>query len=219
LRGPARRRQRASAVEHEQISRRVREQREGWEVCAEASNGREAVELAAKLHPQVVLLDLSMPEMNGFEATRRIERAFPNTEVLVLSMHDAEHFVQEALEAGALGYLLKSDAARYITAAVEALCEHNPYFTGSVQRTMLNIYPARIQASAETEPSLDQFSTREREIIQLLAEGRSNRGVSVLLNISTKTAETHRATIFKMLGVHSVAKLVRFAVRNRVIDP
>ena len=210
------------ADDHEMIRRGLRElleQREGWQVCAEASNGREAVELAGKLRPQVVLLDLAMPVMNGFEATRRIKEALPNTEVLILSMHEAENFVQEALEAGALGYLLKSDAGRHITAAVEALCQHNPYFTGIVQRTMLNTYLALVQASAETEPLLDQCSTREREVIQLLAEGRSSKGVSVHLDISIKTAETHRATIFKKLGVHSVAELVRFAVRNRVIDP
>lgn len=209
------------ADDHEMIRHGLRElleQREGWEVCAEASNGREAVELAGKLRPHVVLLDLAMPAMNGFEATRRIKEALPNTEVLILSMHEAENFVQEALEAGALGYLLKSDAGRHITAAVEALCQHNPYFTGIVQRTMLNTYLAA-QASAETEPSLDQCSTREREVIQLLAEGRTSKGVSMLLDISAKTAETHRATIFKKLGVHSVAELVRFAVRNRVIDP
>ncbi len=209
------------AADHEMIRHGLRElleQRERWEVCAEASNGREAVELAGKLRPHVVLLDLAMPAMNGFEATRRIKEALPNTEVLILSMHEAENFVQEALEAGALGYLLKSDAGRHITAAVEALCQHNPYFTGIVQRTMLNTYLAA-QASAETEPSLDQCSTREREVIQLLAEGRTSKGVSVHLDISTKTAETHRATIFKKLGVHSVAELVRFAVRNRVIDP
>ena len=208
------------ADDHEMIRRGLRElleQREGWEVCAEASNGRKAVELAGKLRPQVVVLDLAMPVMNGFEATRRIKEALPNTEVLILSMHEVEDFVQEALEAGALGYLLKSDAGRHIAAAVEALCEHNPYFTGIVQRTMLNTYLA--QASAETEPSLDQCSTREREVIQLLAEGRTSKGVSMLLDISAKTAETHRATIFKKLGVHSVAELVRFAVRNRVIDP
>jgi DNA-binding NarL/FixJ family response regulator len=210
------------ADDHDMIRRGLRdllERHEGWKVCAEASNGREAIEIARKLIPQVVVLDLAMPDLNGFEATRQIKKALPNTEVLIFSVHEAEDFVRDALEAGALGYLLKSDAARQITAAVEALSEHKPYFTDSVSKTMLDTYVARIRSGAERMSTFDQLSTREREILQLLAEGRSNRSAAALLGISIKTVETHRARIMDKLGVHSVAELVRFAVRHKMIEP
>jgi DNA-binding NarL/FixJ family response regulator len=210
------------ADDHEMIRRGLRdllERHEGWKVCAEASNGREGIEIARKLIPQVVVLDLAMPDLNGFEATRQIKKALPNTEVLIFSVHEAEDFVRDVLEAGALGYLLKSDAALHITAAVEALSEHKPYFTSSVSKTMLDTYVARIRSGAETMSTSDQLSTREREILQLLAEGRSNRSAAALLGISIKTVETHRARIMDKLGVHSVAELVRFAVRHKMIEP
>jgi DNA-binding NarL/FixJ family response regulator len=208
--------------DHEVIRHGLRdllERHDGWEVCAEAANGREAVELARRLRPHVVVLDLAMPEMNGLEATRQIKKALPNTEVLIFSVHEAEDFVRDALEAGALGYLLKSDAGRHITAAIEALCDHKPYFTSSVSKTMLRAYVAQARATPETASSLSQLTEREREIVQLLAEGRGNKAVSALLGISVKTAETHRTRLMQKLGVHSVAELVRFAIRNKMIEP
>jgi DNA-binding NarL/FixJ family response regulator len=210
------------ADDHEMIRRGLRdllEKHPGWEVCGEAANGRQAVELATKLSPEVVLLDLSMPEMNGLEATYQIKKALPNTEILVFTMHETEDFVRDALGAGALGYLLKSDAAMHITAAVEALCAHKPFFTGTVSRAMLEIYLARYRESLGDEASVAQLTAREREVVQLLAEGRSNKAVSALLGISTKTAETHRAAVMRKLGVKSLAELIRYAVRNRIIEP
>ncbi|HUN95221.1 MAG TPA: response regulator transcription factor [Bradyrhizobium sp.] len=211
-----------TADDHETIRRGLRdllEQREGWEVCAEASNGRAAVELAVKLRPQVVVVDLAMPDLNGFEATRQIKKALPNTEVLIFSVHEAEDFVREALEAGALGYLLKSDAAMHITAAVEAVAEHKPYFTSSVSKLLLHTYAAQAAARPETVPSLSQLTERERQIVQLVAEGHSSKSASVLLGIGAKTAETHRERLMSKLGFHSVVDLVRFAIRHKMIEP
>jgi DNA-binding NarL/FixJ family response regulator len=210
------------ADDHEIIRRglcNLLERHEGWEICAEASNGREAVEFAVKLRPQVVVLDLAMPELNGFEATRRIKQALPNTQVLIFSVHEAEDFVRDALEAGALGYLLKTDAALHVTAAVEAVAEHKPYFTASVSKTLLRTYVAQAKARPEAASSIGQLTGREREMAQLLAEGHTARGASVLLGISAKTAETHRARLMAKLGLRSVAELVRFAIRHKMIEP
>jgi DNA-binding NarL/FixJ family response regulator len=210
--------------DHETIRRGLRillEQHDGWEVW-EACNGRKAVELAKKLLPRVVVLDLSMPEMkNGFEAIHHIKRDVPNCEVLVFTIHEAEDYIIDALRAGALGYLLKSDAAMHITVAVEALSASRPYFTSSVSKLMLDIYTARARAGASGEmaPSLDQFSIREREVMQLLAEGRSNKATAALLGISHNTVEKHRLAIMKKAGARSVAELIRFAVRKNVIQP
>ncbi len=209
------------ADDHEMIRaglRKVLEQHEGWEVCGEASNGRDAVDLAKKLCPQVVVLDLAMPELNGLEATRYIKKALPKTEVLIFTMHETEELMRDVLKAGARGYLLKADAARHIVAAVEALAEHKPYFTWKVAKTMLDAYLAQERGSDGGTPSFNELTPREREIIQLLAEGRSNRAVSALLGISVKTVETHRAAIMKKLGISSLAELVRYAIRNSVIE-
>jgi DNA-binding NarL/FixJ family response regulator len=210
------------ADDHEMIRRGLRdllERHPGWAICAEAANGRQAVELATKLHPDVVLLDLSMPEMNGLEATHQIKKTLSNTEILVFTVHETEDFVRDALRAGALGYLLKSDAAMHVTAAVEALCAHKPFFTGNVSKAMLEIYLARSRESIGDAASVAQLSAREREIVQLLTEGRSNKAASALLGISTKTVETHRAAVMKKLGLKSIAELVRYAIRNRMIEP
>lgn len=209
------------ADDHEIIRRGLRnvlEQHEGWQICGEASNGRQAVEIAQKTLPNVVLLDLSMPEMNGLEATRAIKKALPSTEVLIFTVHETEDLVRDVLAAGARGYLLKADVSREITAAVEALAQHKPYFTWKVSKTMLDTYLTHSQQNRDNPPTFNQLTAREREVIQLLAEGRSNKAVSALLGISVKTVETHRAAIMKKLGISSIAELVRYAIRNRVID-
>ncbi len=209
------------ADDHEIIRRGLRnvlEQHEGWQICGEASNGRQAVEIAQKTLPNVVLLDLSMPEMNGLEATRAIKKALPSTEVLIFTVHETEDLVRDVLAAGARGYLLKADVSREIAAAVEALAQHKPYFTWKVSKTMLDTYLTHSQANRDNPPAFNQLTAREREVIQLLAEGRSNKAVSALLGISVKTVETHRAAIMKKLGISSIAELVRYAIRNRVID-
>lgn len=208
------------ADDHQMIRQGLRQLLEGhkdWEVCAEAATGRQAVELALKLSPHVVVLDLAMPELNGLEATRQIKKALPNTEVLIFTMHETEELTRDVLGAGARAYLLKSDASRQIVAAIEALAEHKPYFTWKVSKTMLDAY-LKHGHSHEKTPGFNHLTAREREIVQLLAEGRSNKAVSALLGISVKTVETHRAAIMKKLGINSIAELVRYAIRNSVIE-
>jgi DNA-binding NarL/FixJ family response regulator len=205
------------ADDHEIVRRGLREllqERPGWTVCAEAATGREAVVLAETYKPHVAIIDLSMPELNGLEATRRIRQALPETEVLIFTMHDSEHLMREVLGAGARGYLLKSDAARYIGTAVEALAQHKPFFIGRISEMMLNGY---LRGSGE--PTRPQLTSREREIMQLLAEGNSNKKIATALELSVKTVEAHRAAIMRKLGLRSLPELVRFAVRSRMIEP
>jgi DNA-binding NarL/FixJ family response regulator len=209
------------ADDHQMIREGLRQLLEAhvdWQVCAEASTGREAVELALKLRPQIVVLDLAMPELNGLEATRQIKKAMPNTEVLIFTVHEAEELTRDVLAAGARAYLLKSDASRQIVAAIEALSEHKPYFTWKVSKTMLEAYLKHGQIDKDKATGFSRLTAREREVVQLLAEGRSNKAVSALLGISVKTVETHRAAVMKKLGVTSIAELVRYAIRNSVID-
>lgn len=210
------------ADDHEMMRRGLRnilEQHQGWEIVGEAANGRQAVELAGKTVPNVIVLDLSMPEMNGLEATRAIKKLLPQAEILIFTVHETEELMRDVLSAGARGYLLKADASRHIIAAVEALAEHKPYFTWKVSKTMLDTYLTHGQSQAGGAPAFNSLTAREREVIQLLAEGRSNKAVSALLGISVKTVETHRAAIMKKLAISSIAELVRYAIRNRVIEP
>jgi DNA-binding NarL/FixJ family response regulator len=191
-----------------------------WEVCGEASNGREAVEKALKLKPEIVILDIGMPSLNGLEATRQIVKANSQIKVLILTLHDSDQVVQEVLNAGARGFLLKSDAARDLVAAVEALRRDKIYFTPKVASMVLEGYLKRdaSNGSAPTEPpSRNRLTPREREIVQLLAEGKSSKEVAVALGLSVKTAETHRSNIMRKLELHSVSDLVLYAVRNNIV--
>ena len=208
------------ADDHDVVRRGLRgllEAQPGWEVCGEARNGREAVEMAAQLRPDVAVLDLSMPEFNGLEATRRIRKELPGTEVLVFTMHQTEQLMREALLAGARGYLLKSDAAERLVAAVTTLAGHRPFFSAQVSEVLLDAY-VRGSSSSGEGASTDALTAREREIVQLLAEGRGNKEVADALAISVKTVETHRAAIMRKLGIGSLAALVRYAIRNQLIE-
>jgi DNA-binding NarL/FixJ family response regulator len=195
--------------------RALLESKAGWQVCAEAANGREAVEKAGELRPDVAVLDIGMPLLNGVEATRQIHKVSPQTEILILTMHDSEHMVQGVLDAGARGYMLKDDADRNLLAAVEALRRHKPYLSSRVSAAA-----SRTASSGGTkgERPARRLTPREREIVQLLAEGKSNKEIASYLNISVKTAETHRANIMLKLNFHSVTELVRYAVKNRIIQ-
>lgn len=207
------------ADDHDVVRRGLRqllEQQPGWEICGEATTGREAVEMAARLTPNVVVLDLTMPEMNGFEATRRIRKAHPATEVLIFTMHESEHLIREVLTAGARGYILKSDAAGLIVAAIETLAKHKPFFNAKVSETILDAL-LRKPENGEAPPS-DTLTSREREVIQLLAESKTNRQIATILGIAPKTVETHRAAIMKKLNLHSIVDIVRYAVRNKLAD-
>ncbi len=189
-----------------------------WDVCGEASNGREAVEKAIQLQPEIVILDVGMPNLNGLEATRQILKANPQIKVLILTLHDSDQVVQEVLNAGARGFLLKSDAARDLVAAVEALRRGKIYFTPKVASMVLDGYlrPDKRALSQET-PTRSRLTPREREIVQLLAEGKSSKEVAVVLGLSVKTAETHRSNIMRKLELHSVSDLVLYAVRNNIV--
>jgi DNA-binding NarL/FixJ family response regulator len=209
------------ADDHEIVRRGLRallESQPGWEVAGEAITGRQAVEATKRLLPDLVIMDITMPEMNGLEATRQIRRAVPKTEILILSVHDSEQLVREVLEAGARGYVLKSDAGRDLITAVETLCQHKPFFTAKVSEIMLDGFlKGGVNDPGRVAPST--LTTREREIIQLLAEGKSNKEIAELLDISVKTVETHRSHIMEKLNLHSISDLVRYAVRNELIQP
>lgn len=208
--------------DHEVVRRGLRaliESRPEWEVCGEATTGREAVEKASNLKPNVVVMDIAMPELNGLEATRQVLKAVPRTAVLILTAHESEQLVREVLEAGAQGYVLKSDAGRDLVAAIEALSQHKVFFTSSVAKIVLEGYRKKGSHDEPSEDSPSVLSPREREIIQLLAEGKSNNEVADMLNISARTVETHRAHIMQKLNLHSITELVHYAIRNRIVDP
>jgi DNA-binding NarL/FixJ family response regulator len=191
-----------------------------WEVVGEALTGREAVELTRERRPEMVIMDIGMPDLNGLEATRQILKEFPSTEVLILTMHESEQLIREVLDTGARGYVLKSDAGRDLVAAVDALRRHKPYFTTKVSEMVLTGFLRGVPAGEEfDETPRMRLTSREREIVQLLAEGKSNKEVAQTLNISVKTAETHRARIMAKLGFRSVGELVRYAVRNGIVEP
>ena len=190
-----------------------------WEVCGEAGDGREAVEKAQKLRPDVVILDIGMPSLNGLEATRHILKNQPQIKILILTLHDSDQVVREVLNAGARGFLLKSDAARDLVAAVEALRRDKTYFTSKVAAMVLEGFlknGTNATAAAPPPPGRSRLTPREREIVQLLAEGKSTKEVAVALGLSVKTAETHRSNIMRKLELHSVSDLVLYAVRNNI---
>jgi DNA-binding NarL/FixJ family response regulator len=187
----------------------------GWTVVAEASNGRQAVEAVVSCKPDIAVLDFTMPELNGLDATRQILAAQPQTRVLILTAHESEQVIREVLSAGALGYVLKSDAGRVLVVAVQELLHGRPFFTSKVARLVLDSFLSQTSQTSATALSL---SVREREIVQLLAEGRSNKEVARALGISVKTAETHRSNIMRKMEFASLSDLVRYAVRNKIID-
>jgi DNA-binding NarL/FixJ family response regulator len=190
----------------------------GWSVCAEAATGREAVDLCVEHRPHVAILDLSMPELNGLEATRRIRKEVPETEVLIFTMHESEELVREVLVAGARGYLLKSEAADQLVPAVESLAKHRPFFIGRISQLVLEGF-LKAGAAEGISSAVQRLTSREREIVQLLAEGKSNKQIAQLLDLSVKTVETHRAAVMRKLELGSLPELVRFAIRNQIIQP
>jgi DNA-binding NarL/FixJ family response regulator len=207
------------ADDHEIARQGIRsllEDHPGWEVCAEAKDGREAVTLAGSLHPDVLLLDVGMPNLNGLDATRQILTTAPDARILILTVHDSEQVVREVLATGAHGFLLKSDAGRDLVAAVEALQNHRTFFTPKVAQMMLDGY---LHPNQESEPSGQCVLTpREREVIQLVAEGKTTKEIATALSLSVKTAETHRTNLMRKLDLHSVADLTLYAVRNGIVQ-
>ena len=210
------------ADDHDIMRRGLRsliETQPGWEVCAEAHTGTEAVEMAGKLHPHVAILDIAMPELNGLEAAKQIRQASSKTEILVLSMHYSDQLIRDMVDAGVRGYIIKSDSDRDLVVAVKALANHKPFFTPHATELMLSSLGDPHDAMPESSDEIKQHLTpREREIVQLISEGRNSKDVAVALGISVKTAETHRANIMRKLRVHTVSELVRYALRNKIIQ-
>ena len=196
--------------------RKVLEERPEWEVVAEAGDGREAVRLAEQFKPDVCVLDVAMPLLNGVEATRQIARRVPNTRILVLSMYSDEAYVAQILQAGATGYILKDSADVDLIQAVSEVARGKSFFSPPIARVMLDDYVRQL-AEKGISDRFDSLSDREREVFQLIAEGKVNKEIAALLSISPSTVETHRARIMEKLDLHSAAEIVLYAVRRGVI--
>ncbi len=204
------------ADDHDVVRKGLRtmlEARDGWHVCGEASTGREAVELASKLRPDITVLDLEMADLDGLEAARQIKKDQPGMEVLIFTIHDTEHLIREVLSAGARGFVLKSEGGRKLIEAIESVLEHKPFFATRASETLLNSF---LRSRMEPQQT-SRLTAREREIVRLLADGKSNKEVATILGISVKTVETHRAAVMRKLGFTSIVKLVRYAVREGLI--
>jgi len=209
------------ADDHAIIRRGLRgilETREGWHVCGEATNGREAVELAVALRPDVVVLDWSMPELNGLEAAKQIRAALPETEILIFTMHESEELIREALSAGVRAVVVKSDVEGHLITAVESILKHNAYFSPKVSETLRNALIRSPENPGSRTPSV-ALTERELEVTRLLAEGKSNKEVATALSITTRTVETHRANIMRKLEINSIVELVHYAVREKLVNP
>lgn len=205
------------ADDHDIVRAGVRlliERQPGWEVCGEAANGREAVALAEKFRPDVVVLDMTMPELNGLEATRQIKRRLPEVEVVMLTAHESEDLVHQVFDAGARSYILKTEVVEHLVSAIRSACEHKPFFTGKVSQVVF----ARYLDRGKDDLKDSRLTARERELVQILAEGSSNKEAASRLGISVKTVETHRATIMRKLNLKSVSDLVRYAIRNKITE-
>jgi DNA-binding NarL/FixJ family response regulator len=209
------------ADDHEVVRQGVKaliEQQPGWQVCAEAADGRDAVQKADLHQPHVVVMDITMPGLNGLDAIRQIRKVAPSAETLVLTMHTSEHLAREILAAGARGYVMKSDAGRDLVTAVEAVAQHKPFLTSRVADMVLDSFLHKGPEDHQP-PANGELTDREREVVQLLAEGRSNKEIASSLDVSKKTVDTHRANIMRKLRLGSLSDLVRYAIRNHLTQP
>lgn len=197
--------------------RKILEESRDWQVVGEAGNGRDAVRLALELQPDVAILDIGMPLLNGIEAARQIARRLPDTRILILSMHSDEAYIIQALEAGAKGYLLKDTADADLLGAVAAVMRGKSFFSPAVARVMLDDYVRRLRDRGIVD-RYDTLSEREREIFQLIAEGKTNKEIAEILGVSPSTIETHRGHIMEKLDVHSAVGMVLYAVRKGIIS-
>jgi two-component system response regulator NreC len=208
------------ADDHEVVRQGVRamiEREPGWEVCGVAANGREAVALAAKLKPDVMIADMTMPELDGVQVARQVKRLLPKTEILVFTAHESESIVREVFAAGAKSYIRKTDAGQHLISALRSLREHKPFFTNEVSRVLFSRFLDENSGKSDTG-SEEKPSARETEILRLLAGGESNKRIALALGISMRTVETHRAAVMRKLRLNSLADLVRYAIRNGIID-
>lgn len=207
------------ADDHDVVRQGIRsflERRTDWEIVGEASTGREAIELVRTHAPDLVIMDVTMPDLNGLEATRRILGEMPKTRVLILSMHDSESIVRDVLASGARGYVLKSAVTRDLIPAIEALAVGKPYLAPEVSEVVLRGY---LQTSeSANEPLAERVTDREREVLQFLAQGRTNKEIASILHLSVRTVETHRSNLMEKLQMHSLADLIRYAIQNNLIS-
>ena len=207
------------ADDHEIVRQGVRmliEKEPGWEVCGEAVDGRKAVALAMEFTPDIVILDMGMPELNGLEAARQIKRALPKTEVLIFTGEESEQLIHEIFAVGARSYILKSDLNEHLVAAIHALSQHKHYFTSRISEIVFARYFDGTSGAGKDKA--EGLTPREREIVQLVGEGKSNKEAASLLGISIKTVETHRAASMRKLRLDSFADLVRYAIRNKIVS-
>ena len=204
------------ADDHEIVRKGVRDVIEGhpgWEVCAEAADGQEALDLAIQEKPDIAILDVSLPLLNGVALTRRLRQERPGTRVLLFTMHDDDETVSGGLAAGARGYLLKTDSEQHLEAAIAALSSNRPYFSSVVSELLLNA-----AMNDRKRSRLESFTIRELEVAQLIAEGNSNKQIARLLGISIKTVESHRSAAMRKAGVRTAAEFVRFAIKHNLIQ-
>ena len=209
------------ADDHEVVRRGEQTLLEGsgkFVVCGEVGTGREAVAAVAELKPDIVVMDIAMPELSGLEATRQIRKADSHVEILILTMHESESLIREVLNAGARGYLSKADAGRDLVKALEAVAQHKPFFTPKVTELLLRSFVEGIPMAPNAGDRESALTPRERQTVQLAAEGKTNKEIASMLGISLKTAESHRANLMAKLDLHSVSDLVRYAIRNQIIQ-
>ncbi len=202
--------------------RSLLENSDGVSVVGEAGDGREAIELTGRLNPDMVFLDIAMPELNGLEAAVRIKKDYPEVEVIILSMHIDEEYVVHALNAGASGYLLKDSAPNELRLALDTVIKGNIYISPAIPREMIDDYQRRLKTASSAEElfiSREKLSSRQKEVLQLIAEGNSTREIAEKLFVSVKTIETHRSQIMKKLGINDVPGLVKYAIRKGLIFP
>jgi two-component system, NarL family, response regulator NreC len=199
-------------------TRAVIERQPGWEVCGVAATGREAVEQAFALEPDIVVMDMTMPELNGLDAAVQIRRRLPQTEILIFTAHQTDELIRQVFEAGAKSFIFKSEAHHFLVDAIQSLSQHKPFFTSKVSEVLFAEILGRSDDKPHAAQTSKRLTAREREIVQLLSEGKSNQEVADALGISVRTAETHRASILRKLGLKSLAELVRYAIRNSIVE-
>jgi DNA-binding NarL/FixJ family response regulator len=210
------------ADDHEIVRAGLRaliETQPGWTVVAEAHDGQQAIEKVLETKPHVAILDIQMPGLNGLDVTREILKAGVKSRVLILTMHESDGWIRVVLDAGARGYVLKSDAAHDLIAAVEAVRHDKIFFTSRIAEVVLSGFLTRGKAPSEIDPRTNRLTPRQRDILKLLAGGKTNGEIASTFGISVKTVETHRANILRRLSCHSISDLVRYALRNKIIEP
>jgi two-component system response regulator NreC len=209
------------ADDHEMMLAGVRtviERQVGWEVCGVATTGRQAVERAFTLKPDIVVMDMSMPELNGLDAAVQIKRKLPQTEIVILSAHETEELIRDAFAAGVKSFVFKSQTQQFLVEAVRSLSQHKPFFISAVSEALFAEMLNHSEGKPRSARTGQGLTGREREIVRLLAEGSSNKEIAGALGISIRTAETHRANILRKLRVDSLAGLVRYAIRKKIIE-